>query len=194
MKKTKLILLSGLILFSSMISFSQEKSVYPGFPEDFESPAQETKASYATANVELKTGNWRFSQVILANLKGRDRFNPAGKQGVRFAQNKSIPGYLQMNFDLSNGASKVTFLYGSFRDDASSTFRLEYSVNGGKSWKKTGEDISDASLDAKTASFDLDIKGKVRFRIHKLGLGSMEKDLSIKNGRLCVDDFMVYEN
>ncbi len=190
--KTNKIFITAILVLNAFCVFSQQ-NIYPGFPETFEEPAQDTKASYAKANVLLKTGTWTFNQVILANLKV-DRFNPEGKQGVRFAQNKSIPGHLQMNFDLPNGASKVTFLYGSFRDDPSCTFRLEYSVNGGKSWKQAGEDISDASAQIKTVSFDLDIKGKVRFRIHKLGLGSMEEDPSIKNGRLCVDDFTVYEN
>lgn len=189
----KILFITCLSLYT-VFGFAQQKNIYQGFPETFEEPDQETKSSYAKKNVLLKTGTWAFDQVILANLKGKDRFNPEGKQGVRFAQNKSIPGYLQMNFDVPNGASKVTFLYGSFRDDASSTFRLEYSVNGGKSWKQVGEDISDANAQAKTVSFDIDVKGKVRFRIQKLGLGSMEENPSIKNGRLCVDDFTIYEN
>lgn len=167
--------------------------LYTGFPEDFEVPDFTTKASYAAANVNLKTGNWRFDQAILANTAGRDRFNPTGLQCVRLQQNLSTSAYLQMNFDLPFGASKVTLSYGAYYTDASSTWRLEYSTDGGVNWIQTGPDYSDAPAGSKVATFLLNIQGPVRFRINKLGLGTTN-NTTILNGRLSIEDIAIYQN
>jgi hypothetical protein len=169
--------------------------LYTGYPEDFESPDFSQKASYAAANVTLKTGSWRFDQAILGNTSGRDRFNPAGLQCVRLQQNLSTNAYLQMNYDLPNGATKVTLSYGAYYTDASSTWRLEYSTNQGTTWQQTGADVSNAASNggiAKGITFLMNISGPVRFRINKLGLGTTAG--SILNGRLSIEDFAVYQN
>jgi hypothetical protein len=49
------------------------------------------------------------------------------------------------------------------------------------------------SSSAKLATFSMDIDGPVRFRIHKLGLGP-SSGTTVKNGRLGIDDFAVYQN
>lgn len=169
--------------------------LYAGYPEDFESPDASKKASYAAANVTLKTGSWRFDNAILGNTSGRDRFNPSGLQCVRIQQNLSVNAYLQMNYDLPNGATKVTLSYGAYYTDASSTWRLEYSTDGGVTWKQTGNDVSDAASNggiAKGITFLMNISGPVRFRINKLGLGPTAG--SVLNGRLSIEDFAVYQN
>jgi len=166
--------------------------LYDKFPEDFESPDATQKASYAAAVVTLKTGAWMFDQAILGNTGGRDRFNPAGLQCVRMQQNLSTPAYLQMNFDLPNGATKVTFTYGAYYTDAMSTFRLEYSTDSGVTWQKLGNDVSDPPAGSKGATYIMNISGKVRFRINKLGLGTTGG--AILNGRLSIEDFAVYQN
>ncbi len=109
-------------------------------------------------------------------------------------QNRSQPAYLEMNFDLPEGASKVTLAYAVYYKDAPSLWRLEYSTDGGATWLQAGKDIPTESTELKTAEFNLDIKGKVRFRVNKLGLGDGKKDPSIKNGRLSIDDLAVYKN
>lgn len=167
--------------------------LYAGYPEDFEVPDISAKPSYAAADVTLQTGIWRFDQAILANTAGRDRFNPAGKQCVRLQQNLKTSAYLQMNYDLPNGASKVTVSYGAYYTDAKSTWRLEYSQNKGVTWKQIGPDISDAPNGSKTATFLMNIEGPVRFRINKLGLGTTN-GTTIFNGRLSIDDFAIYQN
>ncbi|SJZ61501.1 DUF5689 domain-containing protein [Sediminibacterium ginsengisoli] len=169
--------------------------LYPGYPEDFESPDASQKGSYAAANITLKTGQWRLDQAILGNTSGRDRFNPAGLQCIRMQQELSASGYLQMNYDLPNGATKVTLSYGAYYTDASSTWRLEYSTNQGTTWQQIGNDISDAGSNgglAKGATFLMNISGPVRFRINKLGLG--KNSATVQNGRLSIDDFAVYQN
>ena len=167
--------------------------VYTGFPETFEFPDQSLKASYAAAVTGLKTGNWLLDQAILANTSGRDRFNPAGLQCIRMQQNLSVPGYVQMNFNVPNGASKVSLLYGAYYNDATSSFVLEYSKDDGATWIQTGKVINDASAVAKTATFLMDISGPVRFRVKKLGLGTTN-NTSINNGRLSIEDFAIYAN
>lgn len=166
--------------------------LYSGYPEDFESPDFSVKASYAAANVALKTGSWLFDQALLGNTGGRDRFNAAGLQCVRMQQNLSTPAYLAMNYDLLSGATKVTFTYGAYYTDAGSTFRLEYSTNSGATWLPMGANVTDAPNGSKGATYLMNIAGKVRFRINKLGLGTTGG--SILNGRLCIEDFAVYQN
>jgi hypothetical protein len=141
----------------------------------------------------LKTGNWLLDQAILANTSGRDRFNPTGLQCIRMQQNLAVPGYVQMNFNVPNGASKVSLLYGAYYNDASSSFALEYSKDNGLTWVQTGNVISDASAVAKTATFLMDITGPVRFRVKKLGLGTTN-NTTINNGRLSIEDFAIYAN
>jgi len=173
--------------------------LYMGWPETFEEPYQ-AKTSYntpATDNlVELSTGTWQLFQSIQGNTVGRDRI-VSGKQAIRFQQNLSVPAYLQMNFDMPKGASKVTFWYGSYWTDRSCSFMLESSIDQGKTWVKVGETITDAhttnqSVNAKQATFLMNIQVPVRFRITKLGLGTSSDKVS--NGRLGVDDFAVFQS
>lgn len=185
--------------------------VYPGYPEDFEFPFDgkqnynvtgehqydnEDQTVVIDNNVDLRTGNWKFEQSLLGNL-ANDRV-VSGRQAVRFQQNLSVPSYLQMNYDVPNGATKVTFWYGSYGNDVSCSFDLEYSTDEGRTWHKIGETISDAhprsqSASAKLATYTMDIQGPVRFRIHKLGLGP-SSGTAVRNGRLGVDDFAIYQN
>lgn len=173
--------------------------LYGSWPETFEVPYQ-GKTSYnvaATNNLlELSTGTWYMLQCIQGETAGRDRI-VSGKQAIRFQQNLTTSAFLQMNFDVPDGASKVTFWYGSYYTDRSCTFQLEYSTDQGITWTKIGESISDAhstaeSLIAKQAVFLMDIQGTVRFRINKLGLGTSNNTVS--NGRLGVDDFAIYKS
>lgn len=172
--------------------------LYGGWPESFEIAA-DLKPSYnmgAKNNVLFPSGEWNLYYSILGNTAGRDRI-VTGKNGIRFQQNLKESALLQMNFDVPNGASKVTFWYGSYWTDRSSTFQLEYSVDQGKTWTKVGEAISDAhkttdNMNAKQAVFLMNIDQPVRFRINKLGLGTSSDVIS--NGRLGVDDFAIFKS
>lgn len=173
--------------------------IYAGWPETFEEPSH-PKGSYDMPdifnNVGLPTGEWHLYYSIFGNTAGRDRI-VSGKNAIRMQQNRDHDVYLQMNFDVPEGAGKVTFWYGSYYNDQSSTFKLEYSVDQGVTWKQIGESISDAhtqaqSSSAKQAVFLMDIDQPVRFRVTKLGLGASSP--SVSNGRLGIDDFAVYKN
>ncbi len=165
-------------------------ALYANFPESFETPDISAKSSYnsGTNIVQLGTGNWLLLQAILANTVLSDKFNQPGLQSIRMQQNLTTNGFVQMNFDLPDGASKVTVFYGKYATDARSTFRLEYSVNGGTTWLTAGANVTDMPDKAnKQMSWTLNITTPVRFRINKLGTGTSN------NGRLCLDDFAVYK-
>jgi hypothetical protein len=171
--------------------------IYAGYPEDFESPDDSQKNGYAAKNIDLRTGNWRLEECLLGVTTGRDRI-VSGAQAIRFQQNLSRSCYLQMNYDLPNGATKVTLWYGCYYTDAASTFILEASTDQGLTWKQIGNKISDpektsVSIKPKQATFVMDIEGNVRFRINKLGLGTTSIP-TIENGRLGVDDIAIYQN
>ena len=147
-------------------------------------------------NVGFPTGEWHLFYSIMGNTAGRDRV-VSGENAIRIQQNLNHDAYLQMNFDLPDGASKVTFWYGSYYNDRSSTFKLEYSTDQGQTWQQVGQEISDAhtfasSSTAKEAVFLMDIQEPVRFRVTKLGLGTSSP--SVENGRLGIDDFAVYKS
>lgn len=173
--------------------------IYSGWPETFEEPSHE-KGSYDMPdiynNVGLPTGEWHLYYSIFGNTAGRDRI-VSGQNAIRMQQNRNHDVYLQMNFDVPDGAGKVTFWYGSYYNDQSSTFKLEYSIDQGQTWQQIGESISDAHTQAQSSSpkqavFLMDIDQPVRFRINKLGLGASSP--TVNNGRLGIDDFAVYKN
>jgi hypothetical protein len=168
-------------------------ALYAGFPESFEFPDFTLKASYNSNNtIDLSTGSWTLQQALLGNTVLRDKYNPPGKQCVRMQQNLTTSAYVQMNFNVPDGASKVTVFYGKYYTDPTSTFRLEYSINNGTSWVVIAPNISDMpERGSRQASFPLNLTGPVRFRINKLGLGT--SSATIFNGRLCIEDFAVYK-
>ena len=170
-------------------------SMYTGYPESFESPAPEAKASYNITttqnNIDLATGNWKLQQAILAPTVLRDKFNQPGKQCVRMQQNLATSGLVQMNYDVTGGVGKVTVFYGKYYTDPTSTFRLEYSINGGTTWVVVSPAISSMpDQGSDQASFRLNIDVPVRFRLNKLGLGA--SSATVQNGRLCIEDFAIY--
>lgn len=173
--------------------------LYAGWPETFEALDASLKGSYDMGeknDVSFSTGQWRLYQAILGTTAGKDRI-VSGKNAIRMQQNLSVDGHVQMNFDVPNGASKVTIWYGSYWTDRSCTFKLEYSTDQGATWVQTGESITDAhttteSMNSKQAVFLMNIQGAVRFRITKLGLGTSNN--VINNGRLGLDDIAIYKS
>jgi hypothetical protein len=172
--------------------------IYAGFPESFEAVPQTVKGNYDlnTAavpdnTVQFGTGRWKLYQALLGNTSGRDRYT--GTQGIRLQQGLTVPAVVEMKFDLPNGATKVTLLYGAYYTDAASSWKLEYSQDQGATWQQTGPTITDAGNWQRSINFLLNISGPVRFRINKLGLGASSPP-TVLNGRLGLDDIAIYEN
>lgn len=160
--------------------------IYAGFPESFEETIGYTVGDFFA---DLPSGRWKFNNGGLRN-ESTDRV-VSGTHAVRLNLDNSSSAYAQMEFDVPNGASKVTVYYGQWGGDPSSTWRLEYSTNQGVTWQQIGEHVTDASSTAKLKTFMMDIRVPVRFRINKLGLGASTSTIS--NGRLNIDDFAIYQ-
>jgi hypothetical protein len=172
--------------------------IYRNFPESFEAVPAAAKGSYDmnTAavpdnTVTFGTGPWKLYQSILGNTSGRDRYT--GAQGIRMQQGLTVPGVVEMKFDLPNGATKVTLIYGAYYTDAASSWKLEYSQDQGRTWQQTGPVVTDAGNWQHSITFLMSISGPVRFRINKLGLGASNPP-AVLNGRLGLDDIAIYEN
>lgn len=163
--------------------------LYPNFPESFEIADGNFIGYEGGERVRtFPSGAWNFTQAAIVNTRiVYDDRPTTGIDAIRIRQNLTTSAYVQMDFDVPNGASKVTVWYSVYFKDVSSTWRLEYSTDGGTTWTQTGSDISDAGFIKKQAVFNMDITGPVRFRINKLGLGATN------NGRLCIDDFAIYK-
>jgi hypothetical protein len=179
-------------------AFNETGATYANFPEDFELTPASEKSAYTMPAIndiaQFKTGSWRIYQGIISNVVNVDKFNPTGKQAIRMKDQLSEDAILEMRFDLLSGASKVTFSYGvpSLGAITASTVDLEYSQDEGMSWTKVGESVTNPGKDAQEAVFNVNVSGKVRFRIRKLGLGANTS--AVSNGLLNIDDFRVYQN
>lgn len=118
------------------------------------------KSSYASGDVTLGTGIWTFNDALLGTLSTDVKI---GVQSARVRNN----GKLTMKFDLANGASSVSVLHATFGSDASSTWQLWYSTNGGASYVQAGSTVNTNTSTFQTATFSLSVTGNVRFEIRK---------------------------
>src|SRR4051812_26439708 len=125
--------------------------------ENFESG---TKTAYTAANVILASGVWNFSDALIGNSSS-DRKNGAQSARVRNS------GKLTMQFDNVNGTSTVTVLHALYGTDASCSWQLWYSINGGAAYAQAGSTITTTSTTLTMASFTLNIAGNIRFEIRK---------------------------
>lgn len=189
MKKTHYNILTLIFVLTAFaFNTKAQDKLYPNYPESFETG---NKQRYAIDDVSLPTGRWRLDNAVIQNQ--RYETPVSGEYAVRMNQNNTKSAYLQMMFDLPNGATKVEFWYKQFTLDKPCMFQLEYSTNKGKKWQAIGDLIVATNKEKYTkAEFKVDIEGRVRFRINKIGLGDGSKNQEISNGRLNVDDFAVY--
>ena len=190
MKRSSIVFAVVLLAFSRFTVFAQEQQLklYPHFPESFET---DDKRNYNIDDVTLPTGRWRMDNA-LSQCEPWGDWPTSGTHAVRIQQNLNEPAYLQMMFDVPNGARKVTLQYGCWGNDKPCMWQLEYSTNKGKRWQKIDELMVTTNKKKKEAVFDMDIQGPVRFRINKIGLGNGKDNPGISNGRLSLDDFAIY--
>ncbi len=191
MRAAKILFASVLMLSLAVKVKAQKGEIYPDFPESFENKSEED--NYKKKSVTLKTGVWTMFGAKIDNFENDKPVT--GTCAIRMLGSNKMDYYLRTDFDLEEGVSKVSFWYSSYsaKADKPCKFRLDYSTDGGKKWKPAGEVIEAKSKVKEKAEFDLDLEGKVRFRIVKLGLGDEKEDPSINNGRLSIDDFAVYK-
>ncbi len=137
-----------------------------------------SKTSYAAASVAFSDGNWYFDDALIGSLKD-DR--KTDSQSARLRNS----GSLTMQFDLLEGAKSISVDYGKFGRDKTSAFEMYYSTDAGASWTKTGSAITVDKTALKTAVFNLNVTGEVRFEIRKTDGSS---------NRLNIDNVLVEAN
>jgi endonuclease G len=136
--------------------------------ENFESGS---KTGYADANVTLSTGSWDFNNGLIGNLAADAK---DGNWSVRLKQ-----GDLAMNFDI-NGLTQIKISHAKYGTDASSTWQLMQSVDGGVTYTNVGNPITETNTTLVVDSFKISVTSKVRFEIKKT-------DASTTN-RINIDD------
>ena len=159
------VLFSVLVLAVSCQKISQDvqsneqvmlKTLSPFF-EDMELG---TKTAYTTGNVTLSTGNWSFNDALIGNSTS-DK-----KNGTKSARVRNS-GKLTMLTDKSGGAGVVTVKHATYGTDASCTWQLWYSVDGGATYTQSGTSQTSVAGNLATASFTLNVAGNVRLEIRK---------------------------
>jgi len=141
------------------------------FDEGFESGS---KTAYADASVALSSGSWDLNLALIGTSASDAK---VGTKSVRI----ETTGSIAMNFDVTTGSSTVTVQHALYGSDASSTWELLASTNGGTSYTQVGSTITTSSTTLATATFTVNISGTLRFKILKL-TGS---------GRINIDEFTV---
>lgn len=135
-----------------------DEPIFALLSEGFESG---TKTAYATGDVTLGSGSWRFTDALIGDLATDVK---SGSQSARVRNS----GRLTQLFNRTTGAGTVTIGHASFGSDASSTWGLFSSTNSGSTWTQVGTTRSTAVGSLATATFTANISGTVRFELRKL--------------------------
>lgn len=142
--------------------------------EGFESGS---KTAYAAANVTLGSGSWNMTDALIGTLSTDVK---TGAQSGRIRNS----GRITMRFDRA-GAGTVTIHHASFGSDASGTWGLFSSTNGGASFAQVGTTRSTTGGSFSTATFTVNVASAIRFEIRKLDGGA---------NRINIDDITITDN
>ncbi|MEB0261686.1 MULTISPECIES: DNA/RNA non-specific endonuclease [unclassified Mucilaginibacter] len=126
-----------------------------------------SKTSYAVADVQLNTGLWSFNDGLIGSLAA-DVKN--GAKSVRLRT-----GDLTMKFDI-NGVEQISIKHAKYGTDATSTWQLMISEDGGATYTQLGANISETSTTLVADSFKVTTTKPVRFRIQKTGTTRINLD------------------
>jgi len=146
-----------LTIFSFQTSFAQNN---PSLKEGLEVG---TKPNYYHSAVNLSSGNWNFSNAIIAN-SSLDKKN--GKQSIRLKSN----GFVEMNFDYPFGITKlISIQHGIYGNDTSNVvWSLYCSADKGQSWQQVGDSVITSNSTLKSITFIKTFSGSLRFQIRHL--------------------------
>lgn len=158
---------------------------YIGFAEGWESIIGSRKTGQTTDGFDTyASGKWALEQTFSLNSATivHKRETWAMLMGKTVAS-------VAMDFDVMFGAKKFSFYYGAGTknagDAAPITVYAEYSQDSGATWILLGPPLLENNQNTQYfKEYDLDIKGKVRFRIRKDDAAA----------RLIVDDIFIKPN
>ena len=119
-----------------------------------------TKTAYTAADVTLGTGIWNLNDALIGNTTS-DRKVGASSARVRNS------GMLTMKFDVTSGIGTVSIQHGRYGTDASSTWQLFYSTDGGVTYLQAGTTVSTTVSSLSTATFTINVTGNARLQIRK---------------------------
>jgi endonuclease G len=166
-----LTLLPGLLVASALATAAGCATSMPGEGDDgsLEAGAATlsegfeagTKTAYALGDVVLTTGTWTFDDALIGDLSSDIK---TGAHAGRIRNS----GKVTMKFDRATGAGTVTIHHASFGSDASSTWGLFESQNGGTTWAQVGTSRTTTGGSFSTATFTVNLAGTIRFQIRKL--------------------------
>lgn len=173
-----------------------EIELYPNFPEGWEihTASGGRKPSFTGSGPTdeqsdiFPSGEWLMENIYSISTASMEK-NRIGDWALLFRG--GYAPYLEMNFDLPDGASMFSFYYGAATQNTTDTngvpitVKVEYSQDSGNTWTSLGEDLIVASAEEQYfQEYELNFQGPVRFRIGK--------DKS--EARLFVDEIAVYKN
>lgn len=125
-----------------------------------------SKGAYASASVTLGSGSWTLDDALIGNLAADVK---SGSQSARIRNT----GSLSMNFNISaNDSTTVKIDHAKYGSDASSTWQLWVSTNGGSSYTQVGSTITSSSSTLQTASFQISNTGNIRLSVRKVSGGT----------------------
>jgi endonuclease G len=127
------------------------------FTETFEAGK---KSAYADSTITLSTGPWEFNDALIGNLTTDVK---DGNWSVRIRT-----GFLATKFDI-NGITQINIRHSKYGTDATSTWQLMMSVDGGTTYTNVGNAINETSTTLVTDSFKVSVTSKARFKILKAG-------------------------
>lgn len=125
--------------------------------ENFENAS---KAAYAAGDVSLLTGSWNLTDALIGNTASDV------KDSLKSVRLRT--GSLSMNFDV-NGVTLISIKHAKYGTDATSTWQLSMSTDGGTTYTDLGAPITETSKTLVTDSFTVSNAVKVRFKISKTG-------------------------
>lgn len=144
--------------------------------ENFESG---TKAAYATDVVTLSSGAWTLNDALIGTSSADAK---SGSKSVRIRNT----GAVDMNFNVNTtAASTITVKHAIYGSDASSTWQLWISTNGGSTYSQVGSTVTSNSTSLQTATFETSLSGNIRLSIRKTSGGSNRiniDDVTISTG------------
>jgi hypothetical protein len=142
-----------------------------GWTETFEVGS---KGTYVAGDVVCVMGSWHLADGLIGSTTG-DRY--FGEQSVRLRT-----GWLEMNFDKTNGVEVFSAYFAKYGTDGDSAVVVECSTDGGDTWFQVGDSVAVTSTVLSWVSVPVHTNGPVRFRISKEGANRVNIDnLSISD-------------
>ncbi len=135
--------------------------------ETFESGA---KGSYETADEQLTTGPWLFTNALIGST-GQDH-----KDGEHAARLRA-GGKLTMQFDAPAGVRKISILAAAYGQDGPSTWELWVSRDHGRRWQRNGQPQTASGPTPRTVTFAGLANEPLRLEIRKTDAGKNRLNL-----------------